>query len=349
MRKKLIIPGIGLLLLLSTGSAQGSDPALEDVPSGIPPEIDGIIYYEEWIDANIKTVDLTSSDGRTRMADRYLKFDNGTFYFALVVGGESEEVYIWLGDDKDQAFHTGTDIKRCMNYNNYSCSDFYYRGLYDMVEDSQQDVYGVGKYNAETEKTTIELEIPFDSGDINDYTIEYDTIFTIVYGSIHESSPAREFTRAERVRLWKRIVAWWKEEVRHLRGLASIWGDAVKDWEEEAAKWDGEAEVWEQAAGYWKEEEKSQEEAGNQKKVDDAKESAKEAEKKAKEAREKAKSAREHREEAKRREEEVKEKADLYEMFARAYGGEEKKGICLGTLFIAIFLAVSSILYLKQQ
>jgi hypothetical protein len=334
MRKKLIVSGIGLLLLLSAVSAQDSGLALEEVPSGIPPEIDGIILPEEWIDANVKTVDLTSSDGRTRMADRYLKFDNGTFYFALVVGGESEEVYIWLGDDKDQAFQKGTDIKRCMKYNNYSCSDFYYRELYDMVEDSQQNVYGVGRYNAETEKTTIEFEIPFDSGDINDYTMEYDTIFTIVYGSIHESSPAREYTRAERVRLWKRIVEWWKKEVRHLRGLASIWGDAVKDWEEEAAEWDEEA-------ADWKEEEKKQKEAGNQEKANEAKE-------RAKNAKEKADHARKYAGKAKKFEEEANKKADLYEMFARTYGGEKKKGFCLGTLFIVIFLVVGSILCIKR-
>ena len=135
MIKRTLVFGVSILLLVPFISIQDSPMTTEDVPSGISPTIDGIISPEEWVDANVKTVELTSSDNSIKFADRYLKFSNSTFYFALVVGGESEEVYVWLGDDELQAWQEGTDLKRCPKPDSYACSDWHYRGVYDFIED----------------------------------------------------------------------------------------------------------------------------------------------------------------------------------------------------------------------
>lgn len=195
MKKRLLASGIGFFLLFSLISAQETAPTVDTVPEGTPPTIDGVISPREWIDANAKTVELRSDDGKAKSARRYFKHKDEMFYFALVVDGESEEIFLWLGDDESQAYQKGTDIKRCLKSSEYNCKDVYYRGLYDMVSDSQQDIKGVGVYDAEEDETTVELEIPFNSGDVNDYTIEYDKVFTIIYGSIHRSSPDREYKK----------------------------------------------------------------------------------------------------------------------------------------------------------
>lgn len=199
MKKKLLAPVIGLFFLLSMISAQETAPTVELIPEGSPPTIDGIISSREWTDANNKVVELRSVDGKTKSATRYFKYKNETLYFALAVKGESEEVFLWLGDDEDQAWQEGTDIKRCMKADNYGCIDVYYRGIYNMVKDSQQDITGMGVYDAEADKTTIELGIPFSSEDVNDYIIEYNKVFTLIYGSIHKSSPDREYKKTETV------------------------------------------------------------------------------------------------------------------------------------------------------
>lgn len=318
MIKRTLVFGVSILLLVPFISIQDSPMTTEDVPSGISPTIDGIISPEEWVDANVKTVELTSSDNSIKFADRYLKFSNSTFYFALVVGGESEEVYVWLGDDELQAWQEGTDLKRCPKPDSYACSDWYYEGIYDFVEDDQQDVSGAGHYDATADKTTVEIEIPFDSGDIHDYRIEHDKIITIIYGSIHESSPAREFTKSERVRLWKRIVEWWKEEADHLWGIAAIYREAREGWLEEAE--------------YWKKEVERGKELGDKDKIKEAEEKKKESEKYADRAEQYA--------------QEAEEKARLYETFAAAYGEEAH---CPGTLLIVVLVVGIIALYVTRR
>jgi hypothetical protein len=199
MKKKLFILGISFLFLLSIVSAQETAPSVEIVPMGNAPTIDGVIALREWTDANVRLVELESDDGKRKFVTRYIKYADDTVYFALVVEGKSEEVFLWLGDDESQAWQKGTDIKRCLESEAYEGVDYYYRGLYDMVRDPQQDTRGAGIYDADNDETTVEIEIPFDSEDANDYRIVYDTVFTIIYGSIHRTSPDKEYKKKENV------------------------------------------------------------------------------------------------------------------------------------------------------
>ncbi|MGD2250320.1 MAG: hypothetical protein PVF58_18125 [Candidatus Methanofastidiosia archaeon] len=198
MKKRLLVSGIVIVFLLSLISAQETAPDVNTVPEGKSVTIDGIISSFEWTDAERTFVELKSNDNQIKYAQRYYKYNEEAFYFALVVNGKSEEVFFWIGDDEEQAFQKGTDIKRVFP-DGYTCQDVHYRGLYDMVTDSQQDCTGAGVYDSESDKTTVELAFPFDSGDENDYIIEPGKIFTIIYGSIHRTSPDKEYKKTETV------------------------------------------------------------------------------------------------------------------------------------------------------
>ena len=199
MKKWVSVLAIGLCFLFSMVSAQQTAPTVETVPEGKPPTIDGVVSLTEWMDANIKIVELESDDGRRKSARRYLKYSDQKFYFALIVGGKSEEAFLWLGDDESQAWQKGSDIKRLLESEEYAGMDYYYKGLYNMARDPQQDITGIGIYNSEKDETSIELEIPFNSQDANDYLIEYEKVFAIIYGSIHKTSPDREYKKHEDV------------------------------------------------------------------------------------------------------------------------------------------------------
>ena len=196
MKKRLLVSGIGLFFLLSVISARETPPTAETIPMGTTPTINGVISSGEWTDANVKTVNLKSSDGNMKHAQRYLKYNNEMVYFALVMKGESEEVFLWIGDDEN--WHN-PDIRGCLNPDQCTCSDVQYRGLLDMTTDAQQDITGVGIYNADTDETTVETKIPFDSEDLDNFVIEYEKLFTVIYGTIHRSSLKREYINPEPV------------------------------------------------------------------------------------------------------------------------------------------------------
>ena len=363
MKKGLLTSGIGVLLLLSVISAQEIEPTAENIPLGIPPTIDGIISSGEWIAANTKPVELESYDGETKNAEMYLKYDNETFYFALVVEGESEEVYLWLGDDESQAFQEGTDLKRCPKSNNYTCSDWYYRGLYDFVEDDHQDVTGAGSYDVETDKTTVELEIPFNSEDVNDYQIDYSKVFIIIYGSIHKSSPDKEYEETVPVKFW----AWYfKKEATDCMGSAESAERRAREYQEEgkcdhaaqawmtaALRWDGAATCERNSAKHWREEARYLRQAAEQfyamadqenegkarDRANKADRMAEEAEERAKEDDGRAENAQNNAEAAE--EETVKSQPEPEE--------PEEKGRCLGTLFIVLSVVGGSIIHFRRK
>ncbi|MBU7014036.1 MAG: hypothetical protein HXS52_01835 [Theionarchaea archaeon] len=252
-------------------------------------------------------------------------YDEGRVYFALVVGGESEEVYLWIGQDESQAFQKGTDIKRCQKSDNYRATDWQYRELYIFVEDEQQDIEGMGRYDDVTDRTTVELVIPFDSGDVNDYRIELEPGFTVVYGSILDG----EYAKAELIVFQKVIAENLARKAEMLEESATssegeeLWEQAEEYWEEEARVWEQveeywrrEADEWGKSASYWREEKESQEEDGNQEGADRAGRCAEIADREAEKARENAEvtkgnaeKARENAEEAKRNAEEARKRA----------------------------------------
>ncbi|MGD2248849.1 MAG: hypothetical protein PVF58_10630 [Candidatus Methanofastidiosia archaeon] len=300
MKKKILALGIGFLFLLSLISAEESEPKAEYIPAGVPPTIDGVISDGEWCDANAKFVEL-SSDGKTINAERYFKYDDETFYFSLVVKGENKEVYLWLGDNEDQAFQKGTDLKRCLRSDGYVCSDWHYKELYDFVEDDQKDVIGRGIYNAETDSTTVEFKIPFDSGDEDDYRIYYGESFTIVYGCILDE----EYMEIEIVLTEEKIaenleeIAEAEEELPpHLKEKGA--------WEQAEEYWEREAEEWEKAAKFWRKKSESYKKEGNQKEAEEAENCAKIAEGEAEKAKENAEEARKEAEKAKENAEEAR-------------------------------------------
>jgi len=173
--------------------------SIDTIPRGHRPQIDGIISSGEWVDAHIQTVELESVDNTQKKATRFYKHTNEMLYFALIVEGRSEEIFLWLGDDDSQAWQTGSDIKRMLKLQDYQGEDYYYEAFQVMKKDQQQDIVGKGIYDESTDETTVELEIPFHSTDENDYSIEYEKMFTILYGSIHISSPEKEFQKKEEV------------------------------------------------------------------------------------------------------------------------------------------------------
>ncbi len=345
--------GIGLFLLLSLILAQEPELTAENIPQGIAPTIDGIISTGEWIAAHTKTVALESSDGEIKNADVYLEHDKSMFYFALVVEGESEEIYIWLGDDEVQAFQKGTDLKRCPKSDSYMCSDWYYEGIYDFVEDDQQDTRGAGHYDAEKKRTIVELEIPFNSGDVNDYFIDVGKAFTIIYGSIHKSSPDKEYYKTEPVIFW----AWhWEKEAQRYRGdalwyenrakekqekgecffAAEYWSTAVLEWGRAATSEKNSAKYWREEARYLRQAAEQFDIWGNSENVRKAKERAKEAEKRAEEAEKRAG-------EDKVRAEAARKNADAARMEtvkseSEREPEEEENGTCLGTVFILLVM-----------
>ena len=363
MKKGLLISGIGVLLLLSVISAQETEPAAENIPLGIPPTIDGIISSGEWIAANTKPVELESDDGETKNAEMHLEYDNETFYFALVVEGESEEVYLWLGDDESLAFQEGTDLKRCQKSNNYTCSDWYYRGLYDFVEDDHQDVTGAGSYDVETDKTTVELEIPFNSGDANDYQIDCSKVFIIIFGSIHRSSPDKEYKVTKPVAYWAEYFTilgiqsvsdaqFWEDQAERARKegkcyLAAeyflsarlAWRNAATAFRNAAAKWDKEAEYLRKA------EKDFREVFLDNKNANKADERATAAERKATGLRQTAGECDANEVRAQNNATAAQEETVKSQPKPEESEESEEKGRCLGTLFIVLSVIGGSIIH----
>jgi hypothetical protein len=350
---KELYTGIGLFLLLSLILAQEPELIAENIPQGIAPTIDGIISSGEWIAAHTKSVALESSDGEIKNAEVYLEHDNGMFYFALVVEGESEEIYVWLGDDEFQAFQKGTDLKRCPKSDSYMCSDWYYRGVYDFVEDDQQDTGGAGHYDAEKKRTTVEIEIPFDSGDVNDYFIDVSRAFTIIYGSIHKSSPDKEYYKTEPVIFW----AWhWEKEAQRYRGDALWYENRAKEKQEEgkcffaAEYWASAVLEWGRAATcernsakYWREEARYLRQAAEQLDIWGDSEGVRKAEERAEEAEERAEEAEERAEEDDGRAGVARKNAEAaheetVESEPKPEPEEDEKGACLGTMFILLVM-----------
>jgi hypothetical protein len=352
--------GIGILLLLSAISAQEPELVAENIPLGITPTIDGTISSGEWIAAHTKTVELASSDGKIKNAEIYFEHDDGTFCFALVVEGETEEVYLWLGDDESRAFQKGTDLKRCLKSDSYACSDWYYKGVYDFVKDDQQDIRGAGWYDAEKNKTTVELEIPFDSKDINDYFIDVSKAFTIIYGSIHKSSPDKEYYKTEPVifRAW-----YWEKKAQEQRGEASWYEERAKEKQEEgkcffaAEHWAEAALIWGRAAmceansaKFWREEARYLKQAAEQLDIWGFSENARKAEARAGEAEKKAGEAEARAGEDKSKAEAASKNAEAAQketIESEPEPEEDENGTCSGTVFIV--LVMGGCIYIRRN
>ncbi|MBU7020527.1 MAG: hypothetical protein HXS41_05675 [Theionarchaea archaeon] len=299
---------------ISRISSEGTSDIL-----GIPPTCDGVISSGEWCEAYAQRIELKNANGRTIDAERYFMYDEAWFYFALVVEGESEEIYLWMGQNENQAFQKGTDIKRCMRSDDYRVTDWEYRELYVFVEDEQQDVEGMGRYDDVADTTAVEFAIPFDSGDVNDYRIELEPGFTVIYGSILDG----EYATTELI-VFQKVIAENSARKAKMLGesatsseVEELWEQAEEYWEEEARAWEQaeeywrrEADEWEKSASHWREKKESQEEDGNQEGADSAETCAEIADREAEKAKENAEEAKTRAEEAIKRAEEANKNAE---------------------------------------
>jgi tetratricopeptide (TPR) repeat protein len=78
MKKRLLISGIVIVLLLSLISAEETAPDVNTVPEGKSVTIDGIIVSFEWTDADRAFVELKSNDNTIKRAQRYYKYSYDT-------------------------------------------------------------------------------------------------------------------------------------------------------------------------------------------------------------------------------------------------------------------------------
>jgi tetratricopeptide (TPR) repeat protein len=161
MKKRLLISGIVIVLLLSLISAEETVHDVNTVPEGKSVTINGIISSFECTDADRAFIELKSNDNTIKRAQRYYKYNDQTLYFALVVDGKSEEVFLWLGDDEEQAFQKGTDIKRFFP-DEYTCQDVPLALNEDFVEAWAEKGYSLiqlGEYEKALECVEKALEL----------------------------------------------------------------------------------------------------------------------------------------------------------------------------------------------